>query len=105
MFVDNLPGFPDNIRYDGEGHYWIALASVCFFMSFIFDVFNLASRAVSYFSDNLTGKDIFMGLGTKVPSYQKNNCYTCQVCWTTKGREKCWCFICGFTRKSSRTLL
>lgn len=27
MFVDNLPGFPDNIRYDGEGHYWIALAS------------------------------------------------------------------------------
>ncbi|KAL3377806.1 hypothetical protein AABB24_003950 [Solanum stoloniferum] len=27
MFVDNLPGFPDNIRYDGEGHYWIAFAS------------------------------------------------------------------------------
>lgn len=27
IFVDNLPGFPDNIRYDGEGHYWIALAS------------------------------------------------------------------------------
>lgn len=27
IFVDNLPGFPDNIRYDGEGHYWIAFAS------------------------------------------------------------------------------
>ncbi|KAJ6804358.1 protein STRICTOSIDINE SYNTHASE-LIKE 6-like [Iris pallida] len=25
-FIDNLPGFPDNIRYDGEGHYWIALS-------------------------------------------------------------------------------
>ncbi|KAB1201765.1 Protein YLS2 [Morella rubra] len=25
-FVDNLPGFPDNIRYDGEGHYWIGLS-------------------------------------------------------------------------------
>ncbi|OEL34630.1 Protein STRICTOSIDINE SYNTHASE-LIKE 4 [Dichanthelium oligosanthes] len=25
-FIDNLPGFPDNIRYDGEGRYWIALA-------------------------------------------------------------------------------
>ena len=25
IFIDNLPGFPDNIRYDGEGHYWIAL--------------------------------------------------------------------------------
>ncbi|KAL6226927.1 PREDICTED: protein STRICTOSIDINE SYNTHASE-LIKE 5-like [Fragaria vesca subsp. vesca] len=25
-FIDNLPGSPDNIRYDGEGHYWIALA-------------------------------------------------------------------------------
>ncbi|ONK55913.1 uncharacterized protein A4U43_C10F2240 [Asparagus officinalis] len=26
-FVENLPGFPDNIRYDGEGHYWIAFAA------------------------------------------------------------------------------
>ncbi|KAF8011383.1 hypothetical protein BT93_J1863 [Corymbia citriodora subsp. variegata] len=26
-FIDHLPGFPDNIRYDGEGHYWIALSS------------------------------------------------------------------------------
>ncbi|KAG2694998.1 hypothetical protein I3760_08G170700 [Carya illinoinensis] len=25
-FIENLPGMPDNIRYDGEGHYWIALA-------------------------------------------------------------------------------
>ncbi|XP_002273458.3 protein STRICTOSIDINE SYNTHASE-LIKE 5 [Vitis vinifera] len=24
-FIDNLPGPPDNILYDGEGHYWIAL--------------------------------------------------------------------------------
>ncbi|XP_021830692.1 protein STRICTOSIDINE SYNTHASE-LIKE 5-like [Prunus avium] len=24
-FIDQLPGLPDNIRYDGEGHYWIAL--------------------------------------------------------------------------------
>ncbi|KAM0975164.1 hypothetical protein ACFX13_018518 [Malus domestica] len=24
-FIDHLPGLPDNIRYDGEGHYWIAL--------------------------------------------------------------------------------
>ncbi|KAH7850830.1 hypothetical protein Vadar_003525 [Vaccinium darrowii] len=26
-FIDNLPGTPDNVRYDGEGHYWIGLAS------------------------------------------------------------------------------
>ncbi|CAB4318297.1 unnamed protein product [Prunus armeniaca] len=26
-FIDHLPGFPDNIRYDGEGQYWIALAT------------------------------------------------------------------------------
>ncbi|XP_043700391.1 protein STRICTOSIDINE SYNTHASE-LIKE 6-like [Telopea speciosissima] len=26
-FIDNLPGFPDNIRYDGEGCFWIALTS------------------------------------------------------------------------------
>ncbi|XP_050371593.1 protein STRICTOSIDINE SYNTHASE-LIKE 5-like [Argentina anserina] len=25
-FIDHLPGSPDNIRYDGEGNYWIALA-------------------------------------------------------------------------------
>uniref|UniRef100_A0A0D6QRV5 Strictosidine synthase conserved region domain-containing protein n=1 Tax=Araucaria cunninghamii TaxID=56994 RepID=A0A0D6QRV5_ARACU len=24
-FIDGLPGFPDNIRYDGEGTFWIAL--------------------------------------------------------------------------------
>ncbi|KAL3527281.1 hypothetical protein ACH5RR_011937 [Cinchona calisaya] len=27
IFVDNLPGMPDNIRYDGEGQYWIALTT------------------------------------------------------------------------------
>ncbi|KAF9601785.1 hypothetical protein IFM89_022953 [Coptis chinensis] len=26
-FVDSLPGYPDNIRYDGEGKYWIGLAT------------------------------------------------------------------------------
>ncbi|EOX90700.1 Strictosidine synthase [Theobroma cacao] len=26
-FIDNLPGMPDNVRYDGEGHYWIALVT------------------------------------------------------------------------------
>ncbi|XP_002268316.2 protein STRICTOSIDINE SYNTHASE-LIKE 7 [Vitis vinifera] len=26
-FIDNLPGMPDNILYDGEGHYWIGLAT------------------------------------------------------------------------------
>ncbi|XAR58041.1 Strictosidine synthase [Bertholletia excelsa] len=25
-FIDNLPGMPDNIKYDGEGHFWIAIA-------------------------------------------------------------------------------
>ncbi|GMY11114.1 protein STRICTOSIDINE SYNTHASE-LIKE 5-like [Fagus crenata] len=25
-FIDYLPGMPDNIRYDGEGQYWIGLA-------------------------------------------------------------------------------
>ncbi|XWS42214.1 hypothetical protein CRYUN_Cryun17cG0149000 [Craigia yunnanensis] len=25
-FLDNIPGFPDNIRYDGDSHYWIGLA-------------------------------------------------------------------------------
>ncbi|KAG6387678.1 hypothetical protein SASPL_152870 [Salvia splendens] len=27
MFVENLPGLPDNIRYDGHGLYWIALGA------------------------------------------------------------------------------
>ncbi|GKV44177.1 hypothetical protein SLEP1_g51382 [Rubroshorea leprosula] len=26
-FVEDLPGYPDNILYDGEGHFWIALSS------------------------------------------------------------------------------
>lgn len=25
VFVDNLPGFPDNLSYDGEGRIWVAL--------------------------------------------------------------------------------
>ncbi|KAL6011893.1 yls2-like [Asimina triloba] len=32
-FIDNLPGFPDNIRYDGEGVFWIGIAMVCFIAS------------------------------------------------------------------------
>ncbi|KAM0067766.1 putative strictosidine synthase transcription factor WD40-like family [Helianthus debilis subsp. tardiflorus] len=27
VFIHRLPGMPDNIRYDGEGHYWIAIAT------------------------------------------------------------------------------
>ncbi|KAL8246848.1 hypothetical protein R6Q59_008064 [Mikania micrantha] len=27
VFIDRLPGLPDNIRYDGEGHYWIGIAA------------------------------------------------------------------------------
>ncbi|CAI9118860.1 OLC1v1020487C1 [Oldenlandia corymbosa var. corymbosa] len=27
IFIDNIPGMPDNIRYDGEGQFWIALTS------------------------------------------------------------------------------
>ncbi|MED6122729.1 yls2-like [Stylosanthes scabra] len=26
-FCDDIPGYPDNIHYDGEGHYWIGLVS------------------------------------------------------------------------------
>ncbi|KAJ8764009.1 hypothetical protein K2173_004885 [Erythroxylum novogranatense] len=26
-FIENLPGLPDNIHYDGQDHYWIALAT------------------------------------------------------------------------------
>ncbi|MFS7939897.1 putative strictosidine synthase transcription factor WD40-like family [Helianthus anomalus] len=31
VFIDGLPGFPDNLRYDGEGHYWLAIAWVILF--------------------------------------------------------------------------
>ena len=27
-FIDNLPAFPDNIKYDGKGHFWIGLVAV-----------------------------------------------------------------------------
>ncbi|XP_077246812.1 protein STRICTOSIDINE SYNTHASE-LIKE 6-like isoform X2 [Tasmannia lanceolata] len=44
-FVDNLPGSPDNIRYDGEGHFWIALVYGRTYVSNIL----LASRFVRKF--------------------------------------------------------
>lgn len=28
-FIENMPAMPDNIKYDGEGQYWIALSTVC----------------------------------------------------------------------------
>ncbi|KAI3798796.1 hypothetical protein L1987_34075 [Smallanthus sonchifolius] len=28
VFIDRLPGLPDNIRYDLEGYYWIAILTV-----------------------------------------------------------------------------
>lgn len=43
-FLNNLPGLPDNIGYDGKGSYWIALVAVkkeikfiSFFLSVIFN--------------------------------------------------------------------
>lgn len=27
-FIDNIPGFPDNIHFDGKGLFWIAFPSV-----------------------------------------------------------------------------
>ncbi|KAG9132323.1 hypothetical protein Leryth_013003 [Lithospermum erythrorhizon] len=27
MFIENIPGTPDNVMYDGEGYYWIALTT------------------------------------------------------------------------------
>ncbi|GER29336.1 calcium-dependent phosphotriesterase superfamily protein [Striga asiatica] len=30
VFIENLPGLPDNIKYDGEGQYWIALTTYYF---------------------------------------------------------------------------
>ena len=36
-FIDNLSGTPDNILYDGEGHYWIALPMVIEVLYFILD--------------------------------------------------------------------
>nr|CAB3500261.1 unnamed protein product [Digitaria exilis] len=35
-FIDNLPGFPDNIRYDGEGRYWIALSAYPFIRKLLY---------------------------------------------------------------------
>ena len=34
VFIDRLVGMPDNIHYDGEGQYWIAINTVSH--SFIF---------------------------------------------------------------------
>ncbi|KAK8945469.1 hypothetical protein KSP40_PGU004826 [Platanthera guangdongensis] len=34
-FVDNLPGYPDNIHYDGDGHYWIAISGPALFWLYI----------------------------------------------------------------------
>ena len=28
MFVENLPGFPDNIRPSSTGGYWVAMATI-----------------------------------------------------------------------------
>lgn len=40
VFVDGLPGYPDNLRYDGEGHYWLAIAWVIMFQMYL----NIVSR-------------------------------------------------------------
>ena len=44
-FIDNLPGMPDNILYDGEGHYWIGLATVIQF-SFFFEQWSYSSTLI-----------------------------------------------------------
>lgn len=33
VFAKNLPGLPDNVRYDGDGHYWMALPWVIWLLN------------------------------------------------------------------------
>ncbi|KAH7852503.1 hypothetical protein Vadar_025606 [Vaccinium darrowii] len=62
IFIDNLPGFPDNIRYDGEGQYWIALASG------ITSAFDLAQR-YPFIRKVMAIMDKYVG----TPNMQKNS--------------------------------
>nr|WGT83877.1 strictosidine synthase [Lysimachia christinae] len=46
-FVDGLPGFPDNIRYDGEGQYWIAISTEVTFSWDITQRYPLARKVLA----------------------------------------------------------
>ncbi|KAF5463543.1 hypothetical protein F2P56_019447 [Juglans regia] len=59
-FIENLPGMPDNIRYDGEGHYWIALLqeyTLSWYLTFKYPLIRkFAAIALKY-----TGQPYFLG--------------------------------------------
>lgn len=65
-FID-LPGPPDNIRLDGEGHYWIALAMVIAF----FLIFKSNLNMIDEF-ETLAGKFMGMGFGIETSLDQKS---------------------------------
>ncbi|XP_077246809.1 protein STRICTOSIDINE SYNTHASE-LIKE 5-like isoform X1 [Tasmannia lanceolata] len=46
-FIDNLPGFPDNIRYDGEDHFWIALATGRTYFWYVLMKYPFARKALA----------------------------------------------------------
>ena len=46
IFADNLVGVPDNIRYDGEQHYWIAFSTVIYLLTFA-DYVSICVRLMS----------------------------------------------------------
>lgn len=56
-FINHLPGMPDNIRYDGDGLYWIALATVLKFITYICFIYYYYYCFLFLFFNNKKNKD------------------------------------------------
>jgi sugar lactone lactonase YvrE len=68
LFIDNLPGFPDNISFDGEDTFWIALAGGPHFRAMLDPLLphpflrKIMWRIPGLFSATSTGEGYVLGL-------------------------------------------
>ena len=71
VFTQGLPGYPDNIRFDGEGHYWIAMPSVNIQTEILFNVMILSFGIIVCFSLFLKGVAVLWKLAFRYPFLRK----------------------------------
>ncbi|KAM7252632.1 hypothetical protein ACFE04_008141 [Oxalis oulophora] len=70
IFIDNLPGLPDNIRYDGQGRYWIGFfadATLTNATTGGILAADLEGKKIAYYSD--TGLSLAGGNILEVPYF------------------------------------
>lgn len=113
VFVENLPGLPDNIRYDGQGLYWVALFTVSYMFLTLFG--EEISFLVMHVTDNFIFNSVIFFFFNFNPECVNLSHFLLKILkalqnfsginmWTSLDTSKLIFFICYRTVRQYRSL-